>query len=524
MAVVWLGVCPSATSEYGKSHSKQFTQYFLEYKEMKGWGRIAIDPQSVPRELLLNRQSAPPRIGRGQPYQTQVPMTDHDANTYTAPAARVSQHPTPEDPQPASKSPGTPSTEDDFSSVGTPSGVRLESMVSPSIKSPASFFVPGKEHPLVTDPSLFVIGDDEEEEGDDDIPSKELEEGGIAKGREATPPLYNAGDLPRGFVVPELAHLVPWRRPRFARRSSDPEIKQPAPKTPQTHVGHVGSLSNVNLVNNLTEIAKDIDIPNYEYIEYEGRWVPRIMTPPKGKHRSPTPTPPLDRRLSHHSATEHVANPGRDSQGSTNIGKALTANVVPDSLIPGGGHIPREDNGVPTYYVVTHLDSRSPTGASAFVRRSPSHESVTIPPPQRLDGILIPPVCLHHASAQEGESTSTCAACRGAFFKERGLPTQSYMREEQRSATLAEAPPPVLVSFLLAPFTTSLPLSLAAATSAATSATTRHDLQALEWDSIDNIFGLDRLDKLDLARPHALLIRAVLIHDALPIRSSFPPL
>ncbi|KAI1423406.1 hypothetical protein F5Y12DRAFT_534711 [Xylaria sp. FL1777] len=409
--------------KYGEEQYKIFIELFLEYKESKGWSKTAIDPRSVPREVLLKRQSCPPNLGtegrarsRGQPFQIHQPMISNttpaitnDNHRYPGPAVSMRRKPVPQ--------------------VMNPPPSALAS--SDSIKHADSQYVHTTDNPLPADPNLFVVGDDEQDDDGAVV---------VGKQRESTPspiPKYKNTNLPPGVVIPELAHLAEGRRVYKLRyRRSFPEIQQPIPSSRRIQkkpLRRADSGSDISVVKKLTKMARNIDIPNVEYIEFEGKFVPRVITPPKGRRRSrtPTPSPP---------PTDGPAVPDHRSysyNGAEAIDITIAANAVPDSLIPGKGiaeEADRQDSGLmrspSTYFVVTHPDASSPTGASARVRHSPSHKNVVIPPPQRLDGILVP---------------SSSTAYGGSFFKERGLPSKTYVRQEIQSATFAPYSP-MLVS------------------------------------------------------------------------------
>ncbi|KAI0975524.1 hypothetical protein F4678DRAFT_417560 [Xylaria arbuscula] len=442
--------------KYGEEHHKRFTEAFLEYKEKKGWAKTAIDPRTVPREVLLQRQSAPAGLGarmkkqprvRGQPYPVHQNMTVPS----TPPAIRNRERlPTPaanhdnRNPGPAAGVTGRQQDPRIFhmnlnlartKRKGTPFPYeRTPSPNSSDVRFPQ---VSGDGVPLPTDPNLFAVGDEEEDyDGDGDNDD-------ACKARVFTPspvPIYDSTNLPPGIgLIPELAHLAQGRRTsRARRRRSFPVLEHPAPKTYKLRKA-LRRDSDCSLVKKLTKAARRIEIPNLDYIEFEGMLVPRIMTPPKGSPRTRTPIT---------SDSSRAASPEPDSDDDTSaIDIAIAANEVPESLIPGRGAAEdvdgRRTKSTSTYFVVAETDAHSPTGASARVRHSPSHESVVIPPPPRLDGVLIPSAaaCPHHANKAKGSGDDECPTCRSAFFKERGLPSNSYPQRECRSATL-----PVVVS------------------------------------------------------------------------------
>ncbi|RYC53696.1 hypothetical protein CHU98_g12514 [Xylaria longipes] len=460
---------------YGEHHYKKFIDYFLEYKERKGWGRTVIDPRTIPRAVLLKRQSAPARIlgtesegqgnrgrARGQPFQVhqpmvasrsptrqvnQLPMVTND-DRYLPPTAQTNDNsparrmiaqqqaaqsqPAHMDPQPARgdlrslranprpapvnqqpgpvyrqgtpfphNSPPSPNSTSSSSTSSTLDKVGLAlalppgfSEVSNSPKRPAPLYITSEPLPLPTDPSLFVVGDSEDEGLDDYVVSSESDDdvGGQRIFTPSPPPKYNSNNLPAGnLVVPELAHLAQGRQPQVIRRNNG-ELQQPAPRTPRNKkpiVRNVDSVSDISVVKKLTKVAKDLNIPNVEYIDYDGKWIPRIMTPPKGKRRTRTPTPSPPPTASSHNVADHIANPGPHSYNDTiPIDIGIAANAMSESPIPSKGTAKVGKQNVDiersptTYFVQPHPDVNSPTGCSVRVRRSPSHESVAMPPPQ----------------------------------------------------------------------------------------------------------------------------------------------
>ncbi|KAI0540349.1 hypothetical protein GGR58DRAFT_461031 [Xylaria digitata] len=407
--------------KYGEEQYKEFIQLFLEYKESKGWEKTVIDPRSIPREVLLRYQAEGRARGqgssshghqkaRGQPFQAHQPMiaptTPHIrqeercptpvanySDRYPGPAVGIPRKPVPI----RVERKGTP-----FPHNRTPSPDSESDRAVFVPKVSGASYIPNRDKPLPADPDLFAVGDDYEGEDEDEDVKR-------ARGITTSPvPRYHNHKLPPGFtVVPELAHLA-LTQPRHRRSSSPPEMGRPA-------LRHVDSLSDTSIVKRLTKAARDIEIPNIEPVKYNGEWVTRVITPPKGERRTrtPTPSPPP---------------PGRDPianwrpYSTQAIDSAIEANAVPKSLVPGG-----EAYDPSTYYVTTRPDTDSPTGVSARVRHSPSHENVAMPPPQRLDGVFIPSVS------------------RDSFFKERGLPSETYVQQECKSATLAQQSP-VLVS------------------------------------------------------------------------------
>ncbi|KAI1193894.1 hypothetical protein F5X97DRAFT_338372 [Nemania serpens] len=446
-----------------------------------GWGKTAIDPRTVPRSLLLNRQSAPAIMGtaagllgigrgrgRGQPFQPNQPML---------PVVDEADVGLPRVPYPREMT-SSPHSESEADSAGFPPEVTM----APSC-------IPNKDKPLPADPGLFAVGDDSDDDSYDNNYVDEEKGKGNPRALTPEPPAkYNTGSLPPGMsVVPELAHLAQGRRPSFVHGGS-PDLEHPKPQSPPKVSNGPSGAHNGDgrsLVEKLTAAAQKMHIPNIDYFEYEGMYVPRIMTPPKGRRgrkgnkkgkgkgkkrmSSTTTTPSLSSSSSPSPSPSLSPNPSPMAGPSRNVGAiniAMAANEVPDSLIPGrdrSGSDAAESIGrsPSTYFVVTQPDANSPTGSSARVHQSPSHETVSVPPPRRLDGVLIPPTfaCPHGHEEDGGEDENgqekekgkakyfgdQCPVCRGSFFKERGLPSESYLQAECHSATLAQFSP-VLVS------------------------------------------------------------------------------
>ncbi|KAI0097007.1 hypothetical protein GGR51DRAFT_578493 [Nemania sp. FL0031] len=576
---------------YGESQYERFIQCFLEYKESMGWAKTAIDPRTVPRSVLVKRQSAPPVLGTqpetqpgrqevgrgaGQPFPVHQPMprlpTDRPAQRRPSPEEKIVVPPPPAhlgntrsprvspgpDPQSSGTNQGpgkfrahTPynrqyapsvSSSEAPSSAGKPPYPFLSEVSPSSVKMPSPLRITkekkynrkskskgkgkgkgkGKEveRTLPTDdPDLFAVGSDSDNsefidydygayDSDDNADEHHAhvgEQRAVTPSPPATARYYNGHGLPPGVtVVPELAHLAQGRDKEALRADSlnSSELMQPKP-TPTGMVKGKGKMKSVmrgidtmsesNLVKRLTKAARKISIPNLEFLEQNGKYVPRVMSPPRGRRLTRTPPSSAESSLSPittttttttagpsgHNVLLTTRNNGKSKNRPSAIDIALASHSVPGALIPGSGRSDRSDNSSalslalaagdvpeilipgheaesPTrrsisvgrapslYFVAAHRDLESPTGASVSVRRSPSHATIAVPPPQRLEGVLIPE-CPHFSEEEvqtriwEGDE---CAACRGAFFKERGLPTEEYLRKECRSAPLT----PVLLS------------------------------------------------------------------------------
>ncbi|KAK5637010.1 hypothetical protein RRF57_012722 [Xylaria bambusicola] len=450
--------------KYGEELYKKFIQLFLEYKESKGWGKIAIDPRTVPREVLLKRQSAPPQLAsrsdgqpraRGQPFQVHQPMVlmqppvRRQGERRSSPVAEeidrppIRRHGTPFVHQPAPPSPSEGSVVTAISSL---KATFVPKVSGAKAQRSEPSYVPNLNKPLPADPSLFVVGDSEDEDDNNT--------GHVEKPRVFTPdpePVYDSTRLPLDFgIVPELAHLARDRR-RGKRRHNrhPPKLQHPQPKHYKIprRLRNPESVSDCSLVKRLTKAARKLVIPNLDWDEIDGKLVPREMTPLPGEPR--TPTPPSSPATPKLLTTTGLYSP---------IDMAIANNAMLGLLVPGRRpkmsepYSTRHNGALTTspksYFVTTEEDPNSPTGASVRVRRSRSHESVVVPPPQRLDGVLVPSAseCPRHPNKGKGDPYADCIACRGLFFRERGLPSEAFVQQECRSATFEKRHSPVLVS------------------------------------------------------------------------------
>ncbi|KAI1436377.1 hypothetical protein GGR50DRAFT_693191 [Xylaria sp. CBS 124048] len=385
-------------NRYGKDHFKQFIEYFLAYKEAKGWSKCVIDPRTVAREVLLNRHSAP--------------------------AEMVTQR----EPQ------------------GRGRGLIITSMTNPmeshqfytgeaELKRPASSRVSSKNRitPVRTGSSPARENEDEYE-FDDNVHAHVS--ASSPKARHG-----NGNNRPTRLpMIPEFAHLAAQGQANISQ-CTPPDLHQPiaGPRNRGQHVArHSDSGSDISIIKNLTKLARDIDIPNVEYIEHEGMLVPRLLPVPEGRRRTCTP-------ISSPAQSQHATLEGPyDCNNSSENDLTPAANAGPSPLVTEFHKPYSTDDSPSAYSVHSSPISRPSSGASACVRINPSDESVTIPPPQRLNGVLIPwsKDCALHS--QDEDKFGRCAACRGAFFQERGLPPSSYVEEACRSAPLLK--PSVLLT------------------------------------------------------------------------------
>ncbi|KAK6842586.1 hypothetical protein PG987_003446 [Apiospora arundinis] len=82
----------------------------------------------------------------------------------------------------------------------------------------------------------------------------------------------------------------------------------------------------------------------------------------------------------------------------------------------------RDDARRRTYFVMASPSPASSTGYVSHVH-SRSHTSIPVPPPQTVREIFMG--CDEHGQ----ERLTSCAACTEAYFRERGIPDEAYIRE-----------------------------------------------------------------------------------------------
>ncbi|KAI8632909.1 hypothetical protein F5Y19DRAFT_472090 [Xylariaceae sp. FL1651] len=293
--------------KYGKRQYKKMIESFISYKKGKGWDKVAIDPQTVPQEALLKGEPALPRI-KGQPFSAHqhMSMTGHTewqqgpANSGNARQAGISRRaPTPflteHIPSRASvhlvEQGGTQSSHETshMSAHFSPTEVSNR-------KPPISHYLSGATHPPV-DPSVFVVGDDEDGEEDDGTGHRSFypmpfgnnnPKGPGAPLSPSPQPQYHGNSLPPGTVVPELAHLA--QNSGLVRKESN--IRHPKPQVPalrhvEQAVRNRDSGSDISIVKRLTHRAQTTKIPDWDYIELEGGIiVPKLAPAPRGHSRS----------------------------------------------------------------------------------------------------------------------------------------------------------------------------------------------------------------------------------------------
>jgi hypothetical protein len=452
--------------KFGRRHYQRFIEHFLSYKGRMGWASTAIDPKTIPREVLVNRNRGQgdreDREGRGhgQPFQVHQPMQifisggdDEAAAGRTEKINDLRQGtPYPHTVDSVDLTEQGALEPDDYYVEEIPS--RPEQVSGPGPKraiSPYFPWAPGTTMPMPMPidhlGKLFVVGDfadEDDEEGGMHLPSPSPILANFPRLPSPAPePKYGSKTHARGLVVPELAHLATRAAPRRARAEnqhqtvvqemrSRPELQHPQPKIPKLRhakpervpprvLKQISSFSPVSLVRRLGERAENIEIPNYQYVEYKGNLVPVLRSPPeggRGGRRQSSPIIPMSASSPNSDEEEELAGILRHPRAIDVLNQpvdiAIDAHDVPDTLVPGANH----DNGdySPSSFVTTEV----------------------IPPPRRLSGILIPSAsgcCAAHGDKYD----HGCVNCRGSYFRERGLPSDDHI-EECRSATLTKTP------------------------------------------------------------------------------------
>jgi len=353
---------------------------------------------------------------------------------------------------------------------------------------------------LPTDPSFFAVGEEEEEEDEETlftsspspilsgfprVPTPKSNYKFKSKSEEKKPMVYEdpqpnyAREMPApGQIVPELAHLAQFSQQPLP--VGTPELQHPCPvATKLRHklkkVSSNGSIaSEASLVTRLRLRAESMERRRQFVPGEDGIPVPVLDEAPKSRRRSWLAGNEQPAENSHSDEDKRGEDEGKcEGEGRMRkIDIALAAGAVPDSLIPGGAkgkakgkgratvdrrsrdaHDSDDDVDVPSsaasttsrYVVHARADNTSPTGVSARVRNSPTHETVVIPPPRRLDGVVIPSAsaCPKHSNTntntsngegEKGGKSPDCPECRGMFFRERGVASEHHV-EECRSAT-----------------------------------------------------------------------------------------
>ncbi|KAI0203381.1 hypothetical protein F4808DRAFT_467445 [Astrocystis sublimbata] len=315
-------------------------------------------------------------------------------------------------------------------------------------------------------------------------------------------PKYWSQTWPLGQTVPELEHLARLRKSVLFLRGRRPKLLHPTPRSIRNHVPNLRKTgSDTSLVKRLTKAAKKMDVPNVEYVDEGGKWSSRKLTPPPGEPQTPSPVSTnssfernkVQRSSNVSPLSSQGSFSGSGSSGLTDYNDHAHSHnhntVYPVDIAAANDDVPRiwipEDHQKSptsltnkgkgkatmqtememevevetkpkrtplTYFVETHLDPDSPTGSSARVRKSPSHEKVVVPPPQWSSGVRREsqsrpyphPYSQTRSQSQgsgigNGEGTSSGpSAPRTSYFKEVGVPSPQYLQEEAlvRSAGL----------------------------------------------------------------------------------------
>ncbi|KAI1818530.1 hypothetical protein GGS20DRAFT_581288 [Poronia punctata] len=470
---------------FGKEHWKEHADNFLSYKESKGWHNTTVEPNTIPLQVLADHARKDPATTR-QPFKPQEPMSmslpqpmpdyqrepqgnprrpgDKSANGRSR--TKVESKPVPRERKQGAdrsraRSPSRhqerPRHRQELESRRKPevsekntkhtdpvpqprktAPVNAKTKPLPKVpdQSIQSF---GQSH-LATDTSLFSVGSDVESDEENVSPTKSKSKS--EEKRSPSRPKYTKSNLKGGAVVPELKRLASAHenvatlhklsgtpelanpKPRLAsdpaaglekkatslRKMPDtPELLHPQPLVPDLRYAmtkgrrkHLDSpTSEVSLVSRLRQHAEQ------SFVEFNGHSVPVLQPVPKRKQRQS--------RLREKALANQVP---QQYPAPSNIDIAFAArDDVPEALVPGGRR--RKSSAV----------------------KSPGSPPM---PPHRPDGVMIPPAsaCPHHHTNRNSRG---CPDCNGTFYRERGVPSDRYIREVQ-SATLPPSVETVSVS------------------------------------------------------------------------------
>ncbi|KAI1323985.1 hypothetical protein F5Y16DRAFT_424524 [Xylariaceae sp. FL0255] len=273
---------------YGRTHYKQAIANFLEYKERKGWQGEAIEPRTVPREMLtrhyLDRMPPVPMRHQGYAHNSAMTVTmgfeqhrQHQRQQQIEyyrqqqrPDQRQNTHPSGSRSKPGHwrRPSDTPHPnralrrkESSTSIDWTAEGVLSDNYASPSTEAPrrprfaqSQVGPPPRQllsadppFPKDANPELFVIDNDDDEEDDednsnfDDYYSEYRSEADISPIMKDCPrlkspqPIYHDARVdrqrkyPMGSVPDEFLHLVVSPDSIMFNRNT-PELQHPQPK------------------------------------------------------------------------------------------------------------------------------------------------------------------------------------------------------------------------------------------------------------------------------------------------------
>ncbi|KAI5921839.1 hypothetical protein F4810DRAFT_676083 [Camillea tinctor] len=346
------------TTRYrNKNVAKTVVAKFLEYKESKGWGKKAIDPHTVPREVYitaadldaLNRmypQSQPqPRPQKGVPAQVRAPpqvyraqlreQTIPKSNGYFVSGGRspARRHPPPPPPPPPPAA---------VVEHGTGEPIELEDLVTSDTEANEPYYHHHHHHAQAALPQLQHLAAD--------------------KYREP----------PRDSASPQSAFLK-HPKPHLNLRS-----QKPAPARPQRTGDSQGLMtpSDITVVKNLTARAQAWTYPNPETPQYPD--VPHIVSAPR------TPSWRVAQLLEEKRRQEQTQVPSQAPPVPARSEVDLGLNT--DKSLPPSPALTVSTNTA-TYHVYTSPPSRAGPALARVL--SPSHTHVPVPPPQRLEGVLV---------------------------------------------------------------------------------------------------------------------------------------
>ncbi|KAI0388956.1 hypothetical protein F5Y17DRAFT_165397 [Xylariaceae sp. FL0594] len=321
---------------YGRAQYKEFAKIFLAYKESRGWHKTAIDPRTIPHEVLVHHRDQPSDKAAAKvdpvPYGYEHPMGISLLQPMPDYAAKM------EGRAPPSPSPSPRRTKSIPLSRNVEAWKQNNLPPLPSSSPEKVVHVLNDEEvrgvtaelhsysygrnkqntkPLpglpATDPGCFVIGEEEEEEeeevDDDDneeslfacspspilsrFPRVPTPRPTVPEGKQRAPkpleepqPVYTRAILSPGQIVPELSHLA--KLSRDPSPVDSPELQHPRPMVPIKKRGVTDSLttSEASLVTKLRERAESMERRRQFVPDEDGIPVPILDDAPrKLRHR-----------------------------------------------------------------------------------------------------------------------------------------------------------------------------------------------------------------------------------------------
>ncbi|KAI0602643.1 hypothetical protein F4775DRAFT_600668 [Biscogniauxia sp. FL1348] len=399
------GACDEYFStRYGdKNVVRSVVARFLAYKEAKGWGKKTIDPHTVPREVYI---TAADLDGLRQMYPHQ-------------PQPRTARHP------------GSPLQ------AGVGVGVGPQRALPAQVRAPPQVYRPQLREKAIPPSGQVMRGGRSPAHH---APAAAVVEYGTGSAIELDDLV---ADSPSDAALPELRHLAADRYREPPTPASATSLQHPKPRVSlrsrvsgerpdrAATTSASSASSDISVVRHLTSQARTWTwFPNPESPQYPE--VPQIASAPR------TPSWRAVQLL------EEKQRQKREHKKQCKGKSPVPGSAKSSSSSSSTGT--RSSSTTTTYHVLA--SPSSPSGPSLARVLSPSHTHVVVPPPQRLEGVLV------HAPFSSPSTTNprprppytAPGDSNMRFFREHGVapspsPSPSSTRLECRSA-----PPALQVS------------------------------------------------------------------------------